>query len=222
MGTPGVGKTILGLHFLVEGANRGERGLLVGFHESVDDLISTAERIGLDLRRHIDNNLIRVIWNVPLELSADQWAWKVLQTVKEHAPTRVYIDALTDVQRIITDTGRMPLFITAFMNELRNRGTTVLIAAEVDAYTDDSLAVPLPAASATMDNCILLRHVEIGGEWRRVAAVPKARQSNVDPVIRDVRITNKGMTIAHPVLSTAGLLTGRATSVQEQEGGESL
>lgn len=222
MGTPGVGKTILGLHFLVEGADRGERGLLAGFHETAEDLITTAERIGLDLRRHIDSGLIQVLWDAPLELSADQWAWKVLERVGEHAPARVYIDALTDVQRIITDSSRMPLFVTAFVNELRDRGATVLIAAELDAYTDERLAVPLPAASAAMDNCIILRHVEIRGEWRRVAAVPKARQSVADSAIRDVQITNKGMTIAHPVLSATGLLTGRATPVPEMDEGDSL
>jgi KaiC/GvpD/RAD55 family RecA-like ATPase len=73
-----------------------------------------------------------------------------------------------------------------------------------------------------MDNCILLRHVEIRGAWRRVVAVPKARRSNVDPVIRDVQITDQGMTIAHPVLSAVGLLTGRATPILESNGGNSL
>jgi circadian clock protein KaiC len=222
MGTPGVGKTILGLHFLVEGADRGERGLLAGFHETAHDLILTAEGIGLDLRRHIESGLIRVLWNAPLELSADDWARQVLQSVEDHAPSRVYIDALTDVQRIITDSGRMPLFVTAFVHELRNRGITVLIAAELDDYTTDTLAVPIPAASAAMDNCILLRHVEIRGAWRRVVAVPKARRSNADPVIRDVQITDQGMTIAHPVLSAVGLLTGRATPILESNGGNSL
>lgn len=218
MGTPGSGKTILGLHFLIEGADRGERGLLAGFHETADDLISTAERIGLDLRRHIDSGLIRVLWNAPLELSADDWAWQVLHTVEEHAPARISIDALTDVHRIMTDDSRMPLFVTALVNELRNRGTTVLIAAEIDEYTDDTLAIPVPAASAAMDNCILLRHVEISGEWRRVVGIPKARQAVVDPVIRDVQITDQGMTIAHPVLAEAGLLTGRATPVSAPNG----
>jgi circadian clock protein KaiC len=218
MGTPGSGKTILGLHFLMEGAKRGEPGLLAGFHETADDLATTAERIGLDLRRHLDSGLIRVLWNAPLELSADDWAWKLLQAVEEHAPSRVYIDALTDVQRVMTAVERMPLFVPALVNELRNRGTTVLIAAEIDEYTDDTLTIPLPAASAAMDNCILLRHVEIRGEWRRVVGVPKARQSVADPSIRDVQITERGMTIAHPILAATGLLTGRATPVSEPNG----
>lgn len=222
MGTPGVGKTMLGLHFLVAGAEQGERGLFAGFHESVDDLVSTAERIGLDLRRHIESGMIQVMWDVPLELTVDAWAWRVLHTVDRHAPARVFIDALTDVQPVITDSSRIPLFITALVNELRSRGTTALIAAQVDEFIDDRLAVPLPAASVAMDNCILLKHVEIRSEWRRIASVPKARQSGADLAIREVQITDHGMTIAHPVLTAAGLLTRRAESVLEKDGGDSL
>lgn len=218
MGTPGSGKTILGLHFLMEGADRGEPGLLAGFHETADELATTAERIGLDLRRHIDSGLIRVLWNAPLELSADDWAWQVLHEVAQQAPSRTYIDAMTDVHRIITAAERMPLFVTALVNELRNRGTTVLIAAEIDEYADDTLSIPIPAASAAMDNCILLRHVEIRGEWRRVVGVPKVRQAVTDSSIRDVQITDSGMTIAHPILAAADLLTGRATPVSEPDG----
>jgi circadian clock protein KaiC len=71
MGTPGAGKTLLGLSFLMEGAARGERGLLAGFHETEPDLIATAARIGLDLRGATEAGLVRILWNPPLELSAD-------------------------------------------------------------------------------------------------------------------------------------------------------
>lgn len=213
MGTPGAGKSILGLHFLIEGADRGERGLLVGFYETADDLATTAQRIGLDLRRHLDSGMIQVLWNAPLELSADNWAWQLLKTVEEQTPARIHIDALSAVQRIMTAADRLPLFITALTNELRNRDTTVLMAADIDEYTGDTLTIPISGVSAVVDNCIVLRHVEIGGEWRRLVAVPKVRQAYLDPSIRDVQITEIGMTIAHPILAATGLLTGRATPV---------
>lgn len=217
MGTPGAGKSILGLHFLIEGADRGERGLLAGFHETADDLATTAQRIGLDLRRHLESGMIRVLWNAPLELSADGWAWQLLHTVEEQTPARIYLDALTDVQRIITAPDRMPLFVTALVNELRNRDATVLIAAEIDEYTGDTLATPIPGVSAAVDNCIVLRHVEIRGEWRRLVAVPKVRQAVTDPSIRDVQITESGMAIAHPILDATELLTGRAMPVSQPD-----
>ena len=161
-----------------------------------------------------------MLWHAPLELSVDDWAWQVLAAVEEHNPARIHIDALTDVQRIITAPERTPMFVTALVNELRNRGATSLMAAEIDAYTEERLAIPVPGASAAMDNAIVLRHVEVRGELRRLVAVPKLRQAESDPSRREVLITDRGMAIAMPSPDASGLLTGRASPMEETGGDE--
>jgi circadian clock protein KaiC len=208
VGTPGAGKTLLGLSFLAEGAKVKERGLIAGFHETTKDLIATAEGIGLDLAHHIERGQLRVQWDPPLELSVDAWAWKLFATIDQHKPQRVFIDAITDVQRLMVSPQRLQPFITALINELRVRGTTAMIAAEIDAYIDQQLAVPLPSASATMDNGILLRQVELGSELRRLISVLKARQTRTDPTIREFVIGPAGLTIGEPFGGTSHLLTG--------------
>ncbi len=210
LGTPGAGKTLLGLSFLAEGASRGERGLIAGFHETAADLARTAGGIGLGLGRHVDDGLVRVLWDPPLEVSVDAWAWRLLAAVAEYRPRRVFLDAITDVQRLIAVPQRMPGYVAALVNELRARGTTTLIAAEIDAYADEKVAVPLPAASATMDNAVLLRHVELRSELHRLVSVLKARQAPTDPAIRAFTIGGEGITVAGPFAATSGLLTGRA------------
>ena len=211
MGTPGAGKTLLGLSFLTEGARRGERGLMVGFHEMAPDLASTAAGVGLDLGDHIAAGLVRVLWEAPLEVSPDAWAWRLLAAVEEHRPNRVFLDALTDIQRIIASPVRSPTFTTALANELRALGATTLIAAEIDTLADDRLPIPVPAASATMDNGILLRQIELRSEVRRLVSVLKARQAEHDPAIREFVIGSGGIVVAEPFArASSGLLTGRA------------
>ena len=210
MGTPGAGKTLLGLSFLMDGANRGERGLMAGFHETEPDLITTAAGIGLDLRGAVEAGLIHILWNPPLELSADAWAWQLLAAVSEHRPQRVFVDAITDIQRFIASPQRMPTYAAALTNELRALGATALIATELDAYVDEQLAVPVPAASATMDNGILLRQVELRSSLRRLVSVLKARQLGTDPAIREFIISEQGITVSGPFAASSGLLTGRA------------
>lgn len=209
IGTPGAGKTLLGLSFLTEGANRGERGLIAGFHEPAADLMQTAAGIGLELSAHIDSGLIQVMWDSPLEISVDAWAWRLLDVIERHKPQRVFIDAITDVQRLIAEPQRLPAFVTALINELRARGTTSLIATEIDSYVDDRLAVPVPAASAIMDNGILLRQVEIHSSLRRLVTILKARQAATDPMIREFTIGDQGIDVSRPFSATSGLLTGR-------------
>jgi circadian clock protein KaiC len=218
MGTPGAGKTILGLSFLYEGATQGERGLFVGFHETAEELADTAAGIGKDLRRVIDTGVVRVLWTPPLERSADAWAWQVLATVEEHAPVRIFIDAMTDVQRVMASPNRMSTFLAALVNELRARGATTVISNEIDAYTDDSLTVPIPAASATMDNGILLRHVEIHGHLRRLVTVLKVRQAASDPAIREMAITRDGIVVSRPFRAMSGLLVGRGAPDPSDDG----
>ncbi|CAA9529411.1 MAG: hypothetical protein AVDCRST_MAG73-788 [uncultured Thermomicrobiales bacterium] len=212
MGTPGAGKTLLGLSFLAEGARRGERGLIAGFHETTGDLVMTAAGIGLDLRLPIDAGLVRVLWDAPLEVSVDAWAWRLLEAVAEHRPRRVFIDAITDVQRLLAAPQRMPTYTAALVNELRARGATAMIAAEIDAYAEEQLLAPVPAASATMDNGILLRQVELRSELHRLVSVLKARRAATDPAIRAFTIGGQGISVAGPFAATSGLLTGRAAA----------
>jgi circadian clock protein KaiC len=219
IGTPGAGKTILGVSFLVEGARRGERGLFVGFHETTTDLIRTATGVGLDLGDHIDTGMIRVLWRPPLELSADDWAWQVLEIIGEHRPQRIFIDAISDVQRVMTAPNRITAFVPALVNEMRARGATTLISTEIDAYTDENLSVPVPAASATMDNSILVRHVETYGQLKRLISVLKVRQAASDPTIRELEISDRGLDVTRRFTATSGLLTGRASGDSDGDQG---
>jgi circadian clock protein KaiC len=220
MGTPGAGKTLLGLSYLLEGARRGERGLFAGFHETESALISTSGRIGLDLQGAIESGLIRIQWDPPLELSADAWAWRLLNAVEEHRPRRVFIDALTDIQRFVASPIRMPTFTAALTNELRARGATALIATEIDAYVDEQLAVPIPAASATMDNGLLVRQVEIRSSLLRLISILKARQIGTDPAIREFVISDQGIAVSRPFPASTGLLTGRVATDESTLGAE--
>src|SRR5215210_8895497 len=220
MGTPGAGKTLLGLCYLLEGARRGERGLLAGFHETEAALVSTAARNGLDLQGAIESGLIRILWDPPLELSADAWGWRLLASVEEHRPRRVFIDALTDIQRFIASPQRMPTFTAALTNELRGLGATALIATEIDAYVDEQLAVPIPAASATMDNGILVRQVEIRSALLRLVSILKARQIGTDPAIREFVISDQGITVSRPFPASTGLLTGRGATGESLPGAD--
>lgn len=219
LGTPGAGKTLLGLTFLAEGARNGERGLMASFHEPPQDIVSTADRIGLDLARHIDAGVVRVLWNPPIELSVDAWAWQLLEMATRHRPQRVFIDALTDVQQFLPDSRCASAFVAALTNELRSLGATALLSMELDAYSDDNLIPPVPFVSATLDNGILLRHVELHSMMRRLISVLKVRQAPSDPAIREFTIDEQGIEIHQPFTVTTGLLTGQATTAGSAEPG---
>ncbi len=209
LGTPGAGKTLLGLQFLTEGARRGEPGLIASFQETAPALAATAERAGMRLGPHIEAGLVQVLWRAPSELSPDAWAWQLLQAVEAHRPRRLVIDAFTDLVRLFADPHRQVPFAQALTNHLRDRGVTTLFSLEIDSFVGPQLEAPVPTISATMDSGILLRTVELGSSLRRLVSVLKHRQHAADLTLREFVIGPQGISVDEPFDAT-GLLTGSA------------
>lgn len=218
MGTPGSGKTITGLHFIAAGVPKGERGMIATFHETAEGLANTTT-VGGEVARGVADDLIDVFWTAPLESSPDAWAWELLDRVERHRPRRLFIDGLSDVHRMHLFPERMPLFLTALFNELRSRGVTSLATVEIDAYVRSELVAPVPAISAMVDNSITLRHVELRSRLRRLVSVLKARQSDIDPEIREFVIRAGGVEVGEPFVGAAALLTGAALPDVQAEAG---
>ena len=210
LGTPGVGKTLCGLHFIHEGLRSGERALVATFHEKAGLLYQTAANIGLDLAGPAEEGRFNVLWRAPLELSPDAWAWQLFAEVDRHQPQRLFLDGLSDIQHLILTPERVSMFIAALTNELRNRGVTTLMTVEIDGFAGADLMVPVPAASATMDNGILLRHVEIASRVHRLISVLKARQSAASSEIREFVVGPHGIEVGGIFGGAGALLTGTA------------
>ena len=119
-----------------------------------------------------------------------------------------FIDAITDVQRLMASPQRLQPYTTALINELRARGATAMMSAEIGASIDQQLAVPLPSAPTAMDNGILLRQVELRSELRWLVSVLKARQTATDPSIREFAIESNGLMVVEPFDATLDLPIG--------------
>ncbi len=208
-GTPGIGKTLLNLQFLGAGAVEGEPGLHVTFHESAELMASTSDRLGLPYGEALRSGCIRVKREPALERSPDGWAWSVLEAVDEIRPTRLTIDAFTDVARMFAVPSRQTSFGVAFSNELRNRGVTTLVNLELDSFVSQTVDFPVPRISPMIDSGILMRSVELDSALRRMVSVTKHRQSWFDATIREFTIDRGGILIGDK-FDASRLLTGSA------------
>src|SRR5581483_1352888 len=71
-GVSGSGKTTLALQFLIEGAKRGEHGVLYSFEETADRLHGLADRFGWDLRPYLANGTLRIVARPLTEIRVDE------------------------------------------------------------------------------------------------------------------------------------------------------
>ena len=218
LGAPGAGKTTAGLHLLVEGARRGEAGLIATFHETPPRLIGNADRLGLGLGSLVEAGRIRLLWRPPVEVLVDAWTQELLAAIDEHRPRRLLIEALTDLERVMVVPDRIYGFLTALTSEMRARGITTLLSAEIPAVVGGPPALPQPALSASIENAILLRYVELQSQLHRLLSIVKTRESAHDTSIREFTITEHGLEVAATFESAEAVLTGIARLVPSSAG----
>jgi circadian clock protein KaiC len=194
LGNPGVGKTLMGLHFILEGLRSGEQCLIMGFYESPARLIEKAASIGMDLQPYYASGHLQVIWHPPLEVLVDSLVQRVLRNIEERTVSRLLVDGLDALRDIILHEGRSRSFLTAFVNELRGRNVTTFFTQELPYFGQGQLHGDL-SASMLFENIILLRYVDVDGINRRQIGVLKLRENSYDAANHLLHIGDDGMTI---------------------------
>jgi circadian clock protein KaiC len=208
LGSPGSGKTLLGLHFLAEGAARGERGLYFGFAESGETLLRKTRSVGLELDTYVKQGLVRLESRAPVETLPDAMVQELMDMVREHHYTRVFIDGLEPFAKEAIDPERTTRFVSALINALRDAHVTMMITEQTNTLFGPDLHSPIKGAEAIVDNLIFVRFAELEGRLRRMLSVLKMRDSENDPFLREFHITSRGLEVLEPFSSMEGMLTG--------------
>jgi circadian clock protein KaiC len=213
-GTPGLGKTLLGLHFLAEGARQGERGLFLGFTESDSQLRAKARMFGMDLEAAEAAEHIALFTIPPHDLDADLVAWLIRERVEERRVQRLVIDSATELEGGLTSPERAPMFMASLAAYLRSRSVTTYMTVDVPTIVGPELSFAGNPLLVFAENLLLLRYAEYQGELHRVFAVLKMRFSAFDRALRVYTIEDGvGIEIVGSAPRAEGLLTGLARPI---------
>ncbi|HYD94124.1 MAG TPA: ATPase domain-containing protein [Noviherbaspirillum sp.] len=198
VGSPGVGKTIMGLHFIEQGLRDNETCLILGFFESPPRLLQKGRKVGMDLSTAMQDGRLEMMWHLPLEVLMDRLATDLLDNIDRRKVTRLLIDGIEGFHDIAVHTQRIKPFLIALVNELRARNVTTFITQELP-YFKESFARADSTESVLYENVMLLRTVEIDGANRRLISVMKLRESGYDPAHHVMTISDKGIVVEQPV-----------------------
>ena len=194
LGSPGVGKTIMGLHFVGEGLKQGENCLIVGFHEAPETMVHKARNIGIEFQPHLDSGALHVIWQLPLELLIDDLAARMLACIQQHNISRLFIDGVEGLESLIIHPERARSFLIALTNELRLHRVTVYITEQLHYFRKNTPAAE-PASSALYENIMLLEYFAAGDINHRQVSVMKLRENEYDGANRILTISREGMAV---------------------------
>jgi circadian clock protein KaiC len=209
LGSPGSGKTLLGLHFLTCGADEGEPGLYFGFAENAATLVGKAESVGLALRPHTESGRVRLEARAPVETLPDALAQELVLLVERHGIKRLFIDGLEPFAKEALDPERTTRFVSALLNALRDRGVTVLLTQQTNTLFGPDLHAPIKGVEAICDNLVFLRFFELGSRLSRMISVLKMRDSDNDPFLRELVITSTGVDVHGRFTELEALMTGQ-------------
>ena len=145
-GTPGTGKTTLGLGFLLSGAKQGEKGLYVTLAETKVELLAVAESHGwsldpIDLVEMVpadglgedqEQTLLH-----PSEVELGETIREIMAKVDEIKPTRVVIDSLSELRLLAQTPVRYRRQILALKHFFASRQCTVLMLDDKSASGSD-------------------------------------------------------------------------------------
>lgn len=210
-GSPGVGKTLLGLHFAAEGTRAGEPTLFLGFMESEAQLREQARMFGLQLGAARSSGPTRLLVLPGYDLEADYVARLLVDDIERRGVRRLVIDSAAALERAVGGPERTPDFFSALVSYLRGRQISTYATLDIPTIAGPTLDLSGTPLSLLAENLLLLRSVEYRGELHRVFSVLKMRFSDHERAIFEYAIEGgEGLHIIGPAPLGEGLLTGIA------------
>lgn len=207
-GSPGTGKTTLGLQFLLEGEARGERGLYVSLTETRRDLERICAAHAWDVDRITIADLTRNDFNQPresdylvfqpTEVELGETTRQILAQIDRTDARRVVFDGMSELRLLAAEPLRYRRQLLALKHYFDERGTTVLLL--------DDLAQPIGgigAESLVGCNITLERSLPAYGGMRRRLVVTKVRGGAFAHGYHEYEIVTGGV-VVHPRVVATG------------------
>lgn len=212
-GSSGTGKTLLSLHFVVEGARLGQPSVMVTFEEHPLEHERKAKGFGWDLRALEDRGLLRMIYLRPIDISVDEVLHKVHEATRELKAKRVVLNSISGFELSLSpfDEGYFRESLYRLLATLTGEQVTTLLTTEVPDLLSGTVRVAPEGVSFLADNLLLLRYVEIESQLRKAVMVVKMRTSPHDKELRQYQITSKGIIVEQAFTEYAGILSGLPT-----------
>ncbi len=198
VGPAGVGKTLLGLHFVFNGASQGDPGIVASLQENPTQLARVVEGFGWSLPA----DGVHLMARSPVDVYIDQWVYELLDMVEEVGARRVVIDSLADLLIAAGDQQRFREWVHSLTQRCSRSGVSLLMTLETPELFQISRISEF-GMSHLSDNVLLLQYVNEETQLTRALTVLKTRASRHQPAIRGYDIGPAGI-VLRELLRPAG------------------
>lgn len=196
-GSPGTGKTTLGLHFMAAGVAAGERTVFVTFEYLPQQIYRDAERRGWPLQQWEEEGRVRLLCTTPDVLLAETEPGRTIldEAIAELGATRLVIDSMTHFEFLGRRPHELREDMAGLMNHLRLLDVTTIVTHEIPEIIGQAVKISDFGLEFLVDCVILLRYVELEGQMEKAIHVLKFRGGDHDRRFRRLRLSDHGMVI---------------------------
>lgn len=198
-GSPGAGKTTLGLQFLLEGAAQSESGVYITLSETTDELTAVAHSHGWSLDglsifelagdTALDLDSQQSIFH-PSEVELGETTRNVMDHVDRTRPSRVVFDSLSEMRLLAQNPLRYRRQILALKQFFAARACTVLLLDDKTGGATDQHLHSIAHGVISLDQIAK----EFGSERRRISII-KMRGMKFRGGFHDYILDTGGITI---------------------------
>lgn len=212
-GVPGTAKTTLAGSFANGMCSRGEKVLYVSFDEAAQQIARNMKSVGLDLGRWMDQDLLHVHAIRTEARSAEEHLMELRRLIREFEPRHMIVDPISALAK----TGGHVSAVHATMRLLdyaKCRGITTVCTSLVTSsdITEEQTDTDI---STIADTWIHLAYKILGGERNRTLTIVKARGIAHSNQVRELVLTNEGISLADVYTAGGEVLVGTARYEKE-------
>ena len=203
-GSAGIGKSTLGVQFVLEGATKRHPGLYVSLEEGPEQLIASAQAVGLPLRAAVDNRTVDVLYLSREHILAGQYLSALDDKISSLKAGRVVLDAATHLIAEPTSTDELRHLLYNLVVRFKSLGVTSLVTLEAASlHSTDS--VTERGLSPIADNLCMLRYAQEESRIEPRLTVVKTRGSAHDYGTYSISIGKGGLRVGARVAGSASL-----------------
>jgi circadian clock protein KaiC len=211
LGSPGSGKTLLGLHFVAEGARNGERSHYYSFYDIPSRAVEQAACVGLDLQPLLASGLLELSFRPPTEQILDKLGNELVTLIRETGVRRLFLDGFDGLSKAAVHKRRSARFMAALVNECRAHGVSLVYTVETRSLFGPELRFVARGVSMLTENILFTRNTELNSELNLFVSILKLRNSGHDRAMRRLHISSRGLRVDGPFEDAEQLASGMAT-----------
>jgi circadian clock protein KaiC len=194
-GPSGVGKTLMALHFIFQGARTGQPGIHATFQETPNQLARIAAGFGWS----VDEPGVNILSRSLVDMYIDQWVYELLDLIETTGAKRIVIDSLVDLMVTAGDPLRFREWMYSLVQRCARRGISLMMIVEVPELFQLH-RISEEGISHLSDNVVLLQYVQDGSHLARAVTVLKTRAARHEPIAHRYEISDHGLVLGDEIV----------------------